>query len=356
MELEYKPDFEAARMRWTDYWQGRSDRPVVQILAPRPGIEPKPKPHPYEIHEVGAEGYADLVEAWADSTLFLGDAMPYCQISYCADHMALLMGADMELSGSMGSGQARSGWVHSFLDDYEAELALRPECRWFERTFEDIETLRRRFEGRILIAMTEMAGGLDTLAAVRGTENLLTDILICPDEVTRAVERIDVLQNEALELAAQAIGFDTWGCITRHGTYAPHRTSVPQCDFSFMIGVEAFRQFQLPSLQRECQAYDGAVYHLDGPASIKHLEAVCEVDKIKAIQWVPGAGEAQSQDWSELYARVDALGRGNFLGGRREHIERYARQYQSDYGCYRVHCDITPEEAEDFLAGLSRGA
>ena len=169
MELEFKPDFGQARERWDRFWKGEcTDRPNLAIYAPAPGAEPVEKPHPYEIHEIGVEAYADKIEAWARSQEFLGEAMPFCQLSYGADHLALLMGADLTLSGDIGTGKARSAWTHHFLDSYDMELALKPESKWYERTFKDLAYLRKRFEGRLLLTSSEFSGGLDTLSAIRG--------------------------------------------------------------------------------------------------------------------------------------------------------------------------------------------
>ena len=46
MELEFKPDFEEVRQRWSKFWKGESTRPLVHIVLPKEGVEPVPHP-PY---------------------------------------------------------------------------------------------------------------------------------------------------------------------------------------------------------------------------------------------------------------------------------------------------------------------
>jgi hypothetical protein len=74
-----------------------------------------------------------------------------------------------------------------------------------------------------------------------------------------------------------------------------------------MISPEMFREFGLPSLKHECDMLAGVVYHLDGPDAIRHLPAVSEIEKVKMIQWVPGAGEAAKKDWTALFQQIDDL-------------------------------------------------
>jgi hypothetical protein len=126
-----------------------------------------------------------------------------------------------------------------------------------------------------------------------------------------------------------------------------------------MISAEMFRAFGIPSLRNECAGLDAAEYHLDGPDAIRHLEAVCEIDKIKVIQWQPGAGEAARRDWSELYARIDRLGKGHLRGGGALRVQTIWQACRSDHLCLRVNGLGSPAEAEDFVgafAGIERKA
>jgi hypothetical protein len=84
---------------------------------------------------------------------------------------------------------------------------------------------------------------------------------------------------------------------------------VPQCDASCMISPELFERFELPSLAHELAGLDASIYHLDGPGAIRHLEAICSLEKLDMIQWVPGAGQ-DDKDWSDLRRRIDELGKG----------------------------------------------
>ena len=48
------------------------------------------------------------------------------------------------------------------------------------------------------------------------------------------------------------------------------------------------------------------------------------------IQWVPGAGEAEKRDWSDLFLRIDQLGKGQIrYAGTAEDIKIMMGRYRS---------------------------
>jgi len=328
MQLELKPDFDVASARWRSYWEGGiQDRPMLAIAVPRRGIAPPPRPHPYDMPVQDADVFAGRVLEWASAFEWLADSIPGYQVTFAPDHFALLLGANWKRSEEPGG--SRTVWVEPFLLDYDQEIRFQPESRWWQKTVECVSALRRCCAGRLIVSWTHFQGGLDALSAIRGPQELLFDLIERPEDVRSALRRIDVAVDDARRAFAAELDVPTWGTITRHGTYFPGGlVDIPQCDFSAMISEDMFREFGLPSLVHECRMLDAAVYHLDGPDAIKHLPMIAEIDKITQIQWQPGAGNAATQDWSELYRRIDAFGKGQFRSGGPELIRRLWREYK----------------------------
>jgi hypothetical protein len=315
-------------------------------------------PHPYRMGVSPPEDMLDEIEEWAGAFYWCGDAIPGYRATFAPDDMALLLGADLEYTGDT-HGDGLTGWIVPFLDDYDREIRFQPESKWCRRMATCIRALRKRFDGRILICWTQLQGGLDALSAIRGPQQLLVDLLHCPADVEDALRRIDRAVNEARDFLAREYDVPALGSLTRHGMYHPGRLDVPQCDFSCMIGEAMFRRFEVPSLINECAGLDVAEYHLDGPDAIRHLEAICEIDKIKVIQWQPGAGNAAQRDWNELYARIDGLGKGHLRGGSPDEVRKLWRGYRSNYLCCGVSGVTSRMQAEDVIAsfdGLAREA
>lgn len=354
--LELKPAFGSARERWDRYWRDETaGRPPVRIVLPRPGREIPPCPHPYSVpHGDIARAAAQTLD-WAAAQEWLGEAVPGCLITFAPDHFALLLGADMRYDDGSASGTP-TGWVLPCLRDYDSEIRFRPEGKWWEKTAECIRVFRRFCDGRMIVAGPNLQGGLDALAALRGPQRLLTDLLDCPADVRRALAQIDTAMAATRQALAEALDVARWGSLTRHGTCGSGLVDVPQCDFSAMIGEETFREFGLPSLRKECAGVQGCIYHLDGKEAIRHLPALAEVPDLHAIQWQPGAA-GTGRDWSALFARIDELGLGQMRGGTRDQMLRLWHSLKTRHRLYVSHVqDIrTAAEAEAFLDSFPAG-
>ena len=308
MDLEYKPDFEAARARWAAFWRGESPRPLVHAVRPKPGASPVPRPRPYDCAFGELDPIIDQALGWAASHEFLADAIPYFTITFAPDHFAALLGAEI-VRGESGA----TNWVKPCLTRLEdAEIAFRPEGRWWRRTIECIERFRARCDGKLIVAGTHLQGSLDALAALYGTQPLLMDLAAAPAQVHAALMQIDRAQAEVRRDLAEALDIPAWGSLNRFGMYCAGILDVPQCDISCMIGREMFDAFERPYLQNEIAGMDASIYHLDGPDALRHLESLCGIERLDLIQWMPGEGYYDN-DWSALNARIDALGKGQIF-------------------------------------------
>jgi 5-methyltetrahydrofolate--homocysteine methyltransferase len=345
MALEFKPDFEAARRRWDAFWRG--ERPAVAVTTAKEGCEPAPRPRSYELLTGDTDAHADKVIRWAASHEFIGEAIPFCQVDFAPDDLAALLGAELKAAGD----PPETVWVQPCVEDWDdADIRFRREGPVWRRMVECAEGLRRRLDGRVLVTLPTLQGGLDCLSALRGPEKLLMDLVTVPDRVSAALARVSAAYAEVLDAFCELLDVRRFGSITRHGAYSTGRTNVPQCDFSCMISPEMFRRFALPSIAHEAALLDAATYHLDGPDAIRHLEAVCEVDDIGIIQWQPGAAAA-GQDWSALRRRIDALGKGQLIWTDAAEARRWARELASPrlyLGCGAS----SRREAESLIADI----
>ncbi len=349
--MEFKADFERTRTVWKRFWDGElKERPALLMdVSNQENNSLSPQaPHPYNLAVKPLTEIIDKIERWAASRHFFGDRVPSYRVTFAPDHFALLLGADVTHT-EYEDGRL-TGWVIPFLENYNQEIRFRPDCKWYQKTVECANALRERFDGRIIISWPALQGGLDALSAIRGPQRLLMDIVTIPKSVKDALCRIDHANGEARKALEKDFGVEQFGSVSRHGMYHPGRVDIPQCDFSAMISEEMFREFALPSLKNECISLDAAEYHLDGPEAIHHLEAICEVDTIKVIQWQPGAGKAASRDWSTLYDRIDNLGKGQIRGATMKEAIQLWKCYKSNYLCFNIGDVKSRAQAEDFIA------
>jgi len=165
--------------------------------------------------------------------------------------------------------------------------------------------------GRYPVAMPDLIEGLDTLAAMRGTEQLLFDLVERPAWVHKRLEEITEAYFAAFDRLYEKICFDGGNAFCIFMIWGAGRTAKVQCDLSCMISPAMFGEFVSPYLAAQCRRLDYCLYHLDGTTALQHLDALLAMDFIKAVQWTPQAGQpgAGSSRWYDLYRRIKSAGK-----------------------------------------------
>ncbi len=96
------------------------------------------------------------------------------------------------------------------------------------------------------------------------------------------------------------------------------------------------------------------MYHLDGSAAIRHVEALMEIDELDALQWTAGAGQPDggSEKWYSIYDQVAAANKSLWImfsdGGINDWIES-ADKLVTRYGPERLYFLFPVMEEEDAL-------
>jgi hypothetical protein len=65
----------------------------------------------------------------------------------------------------------------------------------------------------------------------------------------------------------------------------------------------------LPTIVRAVDAAEKSIFHLDGPAALRHLDLLLELPQLAAVQWVYGAGAGPATKWIDVYRRIQAAGK-----------------------------------------------
>lgn len=141
----------------------------------------------------------------------------------------------------------------------------------------------------------------------------------------------------------------TWTTLTCQGKFY-----LPSNDFSIMVSRAMFEAFFLPAVIRECQYLDRALYHLDGPGALRHLDCLLAIPELEAIQFSPGDGKDGFAHWVEVYQRIQRAGKGLQVNCRLEEVDQVIEALRPE-GVYLVVQDVGIEEqAEMLLHKLSR--
>jgi hypothetical protein len=317
--MEFKPDWDSAKRRLAAWWHGEVvDRFVLQVAAPRAErIGPDPPP---------LEKPAEVTERWLDpayrvgnaerhfaSTWFGGEAFPYFDPHLGPGSLALYVGSEPVFADD-------TVWYQPCLPDLDDRPALRvnPANRWWQATKALVSEGVRRGQGRYLTAIPDLIENLDTVASLRGTAQLLWDLVDHP-------RPIHALQREVLEayfecydeLYAMVSSVGEGCCFSAFQVWAPGRMAKLQCDFSAMISPAMFEEFVLPYLSQQCERLDYSVYHLDGPDAVKHLDLLLSIPRLNVLQWTPGANQpgVGAEQWFDIYRRARQAEKSLLLAG-----------------------------------------
>lgn len=312
----------------TAWWHDEVPAPLLQTFAGIPGRTPHGATWDWHEHPDDPEAALDGWERQFEATLYRGGAFPNCWMNWGAGSLAAYLTGwiDYRTGGQTAWFEQPRPW-----DDID-RLAMDADNPWRHRRDNALRAVIERAPGRFFVGLEDFGGIMDVAASLRGTQELLVDLVEEPERVHDLRARIcDWWQGEydaqCAELSAIQAGSAGW-----MGVWAPGTNYPLQCDFSAMISPAMFEEFVAPDLDRFARRLDYAVYHWDGPGQIPHLDQLLAIDGIKAIQWVPGSAQPQSEaeQWWPLYERIIAAGKRLIL-----------QQFDSAEGAVRLVASIS---------------
>ncbi len=357
MSLEYKPDWEETKERWQAWWaRDYFGRCALAVTAPRADAPDEPPPTPP----------ARVTDRWLDidyqiarghwamrRTFYGGEAVPNWNSGYSGwNAIPTYLGCPITLNET-------TGWWTPILHegaltdyDYRA-LTIDPENHWWQHARAMLQAAVEAARGRCVVGVGAFGGCGDTLAALRDTMRLLTDVMDCPDYV-REFELYLMRQWTEVYATLHAITREaTEGSTCWNDVWSPGKFYVAQCDFSYMLSPRQFRDLFLPAIEQQTQYLDHCTYHVDGVPAYAHIDALCELPRLHCIQIVPGAGKPSALHWMAMLKRIQAAGKNLELLLSPEEM-RPALEQLSARGLYiRTACG-SEAEARQLLQDAAR--
>lgn len=379
MEMSYKEDWPAAQERLEAWWAGEIvDRVVIQVTAPsersaeregevvagtgsgpaalgvfpvRAAKDRVPSEAELEQHWLDVKGRVERFNCSARRTFFGGEAYPRLCTFFSSDSLAAYLGSRCRFPAQECPD---SIWFLDVIEDWDhlPPLELDPANRWWQATLEMTRLAVEDGADKYQVGHTDIGGVGDVLAHLRGPQNLCLDLVDHPQEVKQAEARLRELWFQVYEeqlkiLWPQMEGTDGW-----LGVWGPGKTYPIQCDFSAYLSPQMFEEFFLPHVQAQAEWLDNAVYHLDGPDAIRHLDLLLDVPQIKAIQWVPGAGAPPQTEWISLHRRIQGAGKRLVITVEEWEVEPLIRELSPEGLLLQTQCD-SEEEARQLLENVT---
>lgn len=322
--------WETIRTTWDLWWNHKLDRPLMNIKIRNAyesdGDKPKyPILNQTNCHDfnIPPEEIIKSIDYDLQKIEYLGDSFPSFNFDVFGPGLLSAMAGGAILDNSSGL-----VWFHPDKPRHIEEIRVKydPENKWAKRLKDIYRAGNEKWKGQVLMGMPDFGSNLDVLAVLRTTENLLTDLYDNPVEVLRVLSEIQTAWHEAYNDFSSVLspvnpGYSDWNYM-----YSAVPEYILQSDFSYMISPDMFKTFTLPSLKKDCEILNHTIYHLDGIGQIPHLDILLSLDKLNAIQWVPGDGQPNAPYWIELYKRIEAAGKGiHVLGSADDFMKVYSQ-------------------------------
>jgi hypothetical protein len=255
----------------------------------------------------------DLERFWSDEAFILertmaeiagtvtyGEAVPYHYVDQGSSAMAGVLGCPMEAVDK------ETVWAEPRFERAEdiLEVSFDPNGPLYRRIRRLTEASCAQAPGHHMVAPFALEGMTDLMAALYGLEPFLIDTLTEPDLTARCMAHLKHLWLAAWRDIQSAIRTGNPGGIGWVGIWAPGTTFPLQEDVAYNLSPDAFRAFCIPHIRDLADAMDYPFFHLDGVGMIPHLDALLEIESLKAIQWQPGAGKEDLAQWIDLLRKI----------------------------------------------------
>lgn len=295
------------RKTYNAWWNNELDRPIVSIITKGHPTTVKPTDTPLlAFHtawdpQITPQMFIDAYDYDFSISKFHGDCFPRLNTSrFGAGVLAAFLGCEPIPS-------PETTWFLPRRKDIpldQLHFEYDKESPWLRRILDFIECGMERWKGDVVICMPDLGGVLDVLASFRSAQDLLLDLYDDPDEVKRCIKEIQSAWFECFEhinsyLKPGAQGYSDW-----FGLYYDEPGYILQSDFSYMISPDMFREFVGWDLADSGSRMKHTVYHMDGVGQIPHLDQLTAIDSIDAIQFVPGIGSHENDNFDHVFSAI----------------------------------------------------
>lgn len=335
------------------WWAHELERPLVQItgVERQEGVAYADLPHRVAEYplDVSPEEIIARTTPHLEAARYYGDAFPRYFVDFGPGMLAGFLGAGVNpVPDTVWFSPPRE------VDAGDLHLAWDEGNPWWRRVEKITRLAAEAWGGRVQVSHTDLGGNLDVLASFRTTEGLLLDLYDAAEEVERLAGEVTRAWLHAYDLLDGIIrpacpGTVPWAPIWSAGT-----AYMLQCDFAYMISPEMFQRFVLPDLTACCAHLSHGFYHLDGPAQIAHVDLLMGIERLRGIQWVPGAGNADPEAWPALLARIVRGGKLCQVVVSAEGALRIVREVGGKGFMLTISEQMTAAEAAAFLRLLER--
>jgi len=339
-------ELEMIKQRFDAFWDREViDRPLIRITAPRAKRVKRslPKPEKMEDRWTNIEYAVKKAELELESTLFLGDAIPFCMPNLGPDSFTAFLGAELTFKSE------ETSWAEPFLEDLSGyEPVLREDNKWWRVMNELLDGFCEVAEGRFMIGIPDIHYGGDSLVATIGAQKLIRCLFTQPEEVKRLIRRLTEICLRVFNQYYERISRVQDGSITWIPAYSRGKFFALQDDFSGLVSPRMFEEFFVEEQEILSRYLDNSIFHLDGPMALGNLDRLLQIDSLDGIQWVPGAGAKPMSEWLNVCRKILDAGKCLQIACMPEEVDFLLSNLRHEGLFIKTHCR-TEKEARDVL-------
>ncbi len=253
--------------------------------------------------------FLSIIEEILGSLSFGGEAIPRLFPNYGPGILASVFGITPKF-------QSGTVWFHKDISIEEIVpllegVELNKNNPWYTRLLDITEYVAERAGNEYSVAITDLGGVIDILSSFLGPTKIILTMKRQPSIIDECrsiiLEKLLKVYNALQTIIERYLD----GCNSWMPIWCPKRWYPIQSDFSAMLSPKYFRRFVLADIITQAENMDYAIYHMDGPGELPHLDELLKVHSITGIQWVPGAGAEPSSNekWFPLYKKIQAAGK-----------------------------------------------
>lgn len=270
------------------------------------------------------DDFFDIFKETLNNIWFGGEAIPRFFPNYGPGIMASVLGVTPKF-------QSNTVWFHretsvEEIIPYLESVKLNKNNEWYARLLRITEYVAKQAGKEFSVSITDLGGVLDILSSFLGPTNIILTMKRQPEiiDACRSIilEKLLKVYDDLQTIIEQYVdGSNSWMPIWCHKRWYPI-----QSDFSAMLSPKYFKRFVLPDIIAQAESMDYAIYHLDGPGQLIHLDDLL-ISPITGIQWVPGARERSSDPdkWLPIYKKIQTAGKNIVVdnAGETPHTEKH---------------------------------
>lgn len=352
----YKQNFEETKKMMQSFWNKEyTGRCPISVVAP------KSKERQQQINSRMEAMKADNLERyWTDidfvlsskeemfeNTCYIGEAIPNLSINLGPGVVSTCYGSELIFNPD-------TIWFTETIKDWDKDFKKAQTNRWIDKMYKMTQAAVDAGRDKYVVSTTDMGGAGDILAILRGSQSLCFDLIEQPEVIKHAISDIKNTWVEVFEKQLMLLSKYENNSSSRL-MWSSTRHYPMQCDFSAMLSPEMYSEFFLPEITELCNHMDNAMYHLDGPDAVRHVDALMTIDSLKAIQWVPGTGNDQIFSWLPMLRKIQEHDKHVlvYLPSDKEMLKAIFETLRADRMYAYIGTD-SPEKAEEIFCYVTK--